>query len=55
MPEKKEVYFIVTMKICDCNLGLSESNDPAHTLRLHASDGNITIEDFDIISAEKED
>ncbi len=45
----------VTMTIVDDNLGLERAGDPTKMLRLHISDKNITLDDFELVSVEEMD
>lgn len=47
--------YTVTMTIVDDNLGLENSVCPERVLRYHMRDGNISFDDFEIISVEEED
>ena len=44
--------YTVVMNIVDDNLGLKDSNYPVRTLRHHMREGNISFDDFEIISVE---
>lgn len=46
--------YTVTINIVDDNLGLEESNYPERTLRYHMREGNISFDDFEIVSVEPE-
>jgi len=53
MQSKKK--YKVTMSIYDDNLGLEKAKDPARILRLHISDMNVSLSDFELEDVEEID